>query len=80
MQNFCLKILTLDYVFDFVTKTVNRLRGRSLNYRQFNQMFEDIDYCLPTFHVKQKSTEQNCTVMSQSFEKTLLIVKRKLCF
>lgn len=42
-QNLCSKILKLDHVLSLVTKTVNYIRGRSLNHRQFRQLLEDMD-------------------------------------
>ena len=42
-QNLCSKVLKLDHVPSLVTKTVNYIRGRSLNHRQFSQLLEDMD-------------------------------------
>ncbi|KFD50505.1 hypothetical protein M513_08573 [Trichuris suis] len=42
-QNLCSKILKLDHVLSLVTKTVNYIRGRALNHRQFSQLLEDTD-------------------------------------
>ena len=42
-QNLCSKILNLDQVLSLVTKTVNFIRGRSLNHRQFRQLLKDLD-------------------------------------
>ena len=37
-QNLCSKVLELDHVIKFVVKTVNYIRSRALNHRQFNQL------------------------------------------
>jgi hypothetical protein len=42
-QNLCSKILKLGHMFSLVTKTVNYIRGRALNHRQFSQLLEDED-------------------------------------
>lgn len=42
-QNLCSKILKMDHVLSLVTKTVNRIRGRALNHRQFSQLLEDMN-------------------------------------
>ena len=42
-QNLCSKILKLDHVLSYVTKTVNNISGRSHNHRQFSQLLEDMD-------------------------------------
>ena len=42
-QNLCSKIPNLDHVLSLVTKTVNFIRGRSLNHRQFRQLLKDLD-------------------------------------
>ena len=42
-QNLCSKILKLDHVLGLIKKTVNCIRSRSLNHRQFSQLPEDMD-------------------------------------
>ena len=42
-QNLCSKVLKLDHVINFVVKTVNYIRSRALNHRQFNQLLQDMD-------------------------------------
>lgn len=42
-QNLCSKIVKLDHVLCLVTKTVNYIRGRTLNHRQFSQLLVDMD-------------------------------------
>ena len=39
---FCLKILKVDHVLRFITKTVNYIRGCALNHLAFIQLLEDV--------------------------------------
>ena len=42
-QNLCSKILKLNHVIKLVAKTVNYIRSRAINHRQFNQLLQDMN-------------------------------------
>ena len=72
-QNLCSKVLKLDHVINFVVKTVNYIRSRALNHRQFNQLLQDMDIEFTDVPFLHRS---EMVVLSQSFEKILFITKR----
>ena len=47
----CSKILKMDHVMDVVFKTVNFIRARSLNRRQFNSLLEEINLHGLPYHI-----------------------------
>ncbi|XP_067124783.1 general transcription factor II-I repeat domain-containing protein 2-like [Centruroides vittatus] len=43
VENLCAKKINMEHVMDIVVSTVNFLRGRALNHRQFKEFLSDID-------------------------------------